>query len=129
MLGIGLIATFIGHSIGFTFGMTFSDIIIQNPSQDWHVVVLSLFLPQLPVTTLNAVIATEKFCADLFPERPHNPSVRQLAGGNNFIIPDKFYLPSFLCFKKHSQKSSPTQGLDFFIKIGGCPTRRELFFV
>jgi len=85
---VGLIIAVATHSISLTFGMTFSNI-IRHPTQNWNTTVLNLFLPQLPVSTLNAVIATAKLLQDIFPERP-NAGVREISasiGINNLVLP------------------------------------------
>ena len=75
IFGIGLIALFASDSslvskIRFGFDWTLPSLL--NP-QDWKTGLLLGAIPQIPLTTLNSVIAVCALSADLFPDRPAGP--------------------------------------------------------
>ena len=75
IFGIGLIALFASDwslvsKIRFGFDWRLPSLL--NP-QDWKTGLLRGAIPQIPLTTLNSVIAVCALSADLFPDRPAGP--------------------------------------------------------
>lgn len=73
------------HLPSLKFGPDFIAPVVPSWS-DFKTAFMYLFLPQLPLTLLNSVIALEKLSADLFPKHDEPAGVRRIcfsiAGGN-----------------------------------------------